>query len=190
MKLIFLNFFLLYICFIYKNNVYLANSLYRSLSCFIVSSLAIYNYFLAQLSIELMYVIFDIFYAYIVTDLLYLFYTKSKRRELYLHHFVCLTQNYINYYMDSRDFYIVNLVYIAELLSILNYSFIDKRRLLKLWRLFIIIFIRIPIWYNLFYYSWIQGIYTENSYFILLLHFVSIIMPIIELTLFYKIVKN
>ena len=71
------------------------------------------------------------FNGYIITDLIYLFYTKSKRKELFFHHFVCLTQNNINYYMDPRDLHIINLVYIAELLTIFNYYLLNKIFLLK-----------------------------------------------------------
>jgi hypothetical protein len=135
---------------------------YRSLMCIYFSSCSLYNTisnFSNGMNFPFKYnneEITDInkwFIAYIILDLIQQISTKSKRIDLYIHHFWCLGVVSMAQYFKSGSF-LVNLILINEAISIV--SGLDKIAMkenkmneslkYKIYRKNIIKYLRLPIW--------------------------------------------
>ena len=186
-----LNFYIFQILFINILCIYLTRNtaldIYRSSNCFLLSSRGIY-YLLLEPSNTIKYTINTcyLYLSYTSLDLYYLYIIKSKRFELIFHHIFTIIA-YIQLYITcnlTHESTLAHIFLLAELLSIFNYIF-RGNILLKYWRFFVIIFVRMPIWIYMIYTS--NFLYHTFSKY--LTYFASICMPILDLYFIYTNLK-
>lgn len=110
-----------------------------------------------------------LFIFYIVIDLLWFPFIKF-RKDLFIHHIVCLI-----IFIPLYPYYhfIGNKLILGELLSIFNN--ILSNRLLKMYRFFIIFVIRIPLWLDILYFNITTN---EFSHFNPIFLFICRIVPV------------
>lgn len=187
-----LNFYIFQILFMNILSIYLTKNtaldIYRSSNCFLLSSRGIY-YILLEPSNTIKYTINTcyLYLSYTSLDLYYLYIIKSKRFELVFHHIFTIIA-YIQLYATcnlTHESSLAHIFLFGELLSIFNYIF-RGNVILKYWRIFVIVFIRMPVW--------IYMIYTTNllyhTFSKYLTQFAGICMPILDLYFIYNNFKT
>jgi hypothetical protein len=132
------------------------HSIYRSIYCLLITLFSFYqtSYNWKELKqfpmLNATYsslLINNFMFVYMIYDIWYFFYSKKIRYDLLFHHIICMITFY--YY---KNYFIMTYGSIAEIISALNWlSLINNKYnyLTRLFRIFSIIFIRLPLWLNI-----------------------------------------
>jgi hypothetical protein len=132
------------------------HSIYRSIYCLLITIFSFYqtNYNWKELKqfpmMNATYsslLINNFMFVYMIYDIWYFFYSKKIRYDLLFHHILCMIAFY-NY----KNYFIMTYGSIAEIISAMNWLSIINNKynyLTRLFRIFSIIFIRIPLWLNI-----------------------------------------
>jgi hypothetical protein len=105
-------------------------------------------------------------FVYMIYDIWYFFYSKKIRYDLLLHHILCMIIFY-NY----KNYFIMTYGSLAEIISAMNWlSLINKKYnyFTRMFRIFSIIFIRLPLWINIIF------LYINTVYNLKVLYIMSI----------------
>jgi len=161
---------------------------YRSCNCFMLMTRGIYVTIYGNAD-NMLYNTCNMYISYTAVDLLIIYQKKINRIELIFHHFITLFA-YLHFRYFNNDAYLAHLFLLAESLSIFN-ALLRKNHsnLLKKWRLFCLLCIRLPLWlllFNTIYVKDFTNILTTSK---ILFTLVSVTMPIIDVYLFKKIVN-
>ena len=132
------------------------HSIYRSIYCLLITIFSFYQtscnwtelkQFPMLNATRSSLIINNFMFVYMIYDIWYFFYSKKIRYDLLFHHILCMIAFY-NY----KNYFIMTYGSIAEIISAMNWlSLINKKYnyLTRLFRIFSIIFIRIPLWLNI-----------------------------------------
>ena len=151
--------------------------LYRSIICFIISILASYICYINRFNFynDAIYYTNDeikkvnlFALSFFCSDLINMIIHKSKRLSLWIHHIICISVFYTHCVYFNNPSIIFTWLLLAEYMSL--GSGIDalakyyKKKIILFWtkfyRCLVIIFIRLPIWYNVI----LIGLYNNNIY--------------------------
>lgn len=133
------------------------HSIYRSIYCLLITIFSFYQTscnwselkqfpMLSATSSSL--IINNFMFVYMIYDIWYFFYSKKIRYDLLLHHILCMI---IFYYY--KNYFIMTFGSIAEIISAMNWLSLIKKKynyFTRIFRIFSIIFIRLPLWINIF----------------------------------------
>ena len=164
--------------------------LYRSLNCMSLSSRGMYCLYKGSTKKSIILTC-NMFISYNIVDIYILYKNKVRRIELWCHHIFTLFC-YI-YLLNSNSYnecFVGHLVLIAELLSIFNSILRNNINYLKYWRVFILLCIRLPIWIFMNYLIYYTDLLDHSIKSQILYKNASIIMPLIDVNLLYKILKK
>lgn len=132
------------------------HSIYRSIYCLLITIFSFYQtssnwtelkQFPMLNATHSSLLINNFMFVYMIYDIWYFFYSKKIRYDLLFHHILCMIAFY--YY---KNYFIMTFGSMAEIISAMNWlSLINKKynNLTRLFRIFSIIFIRIPLWLNI-----------------------------------------
>ena len=175
---------MMYYLLVFKFGQINGSDWYRSINCLILCLRGLVG-LLYNLNIQftaLMYISYCLFDSY------QLLVNYNQRTELWIHHiytFFAYRQFY--YTFRPNDYFIAHLYLLAESLSICNANLRNNNHKLKRWRLFIILFIRLPIWLYSTYLVYFIG-EIDTSILSLILYYLSpVIMIGIDSFLFKKL---
>lgn len=151
--------------------------IYRSCNCLFLSCRGIYYLYNDKFLINYTTNTCYLYISYTTIDLYYLLCIKSKRLELVFHHIFTIIA-YIQLYLTrniTHEAFLAHIFLLAELLTIFNWLF-RGNILLKYWRIFVILTIRIPIWI----YMILTTHLLEHKFSRILTQFAGIFMPILD----------
>ena len=132
------------------------HSIYRSIYCLLITIFSFYQtnknwnelrQFPMMHATYSSLLINNFMFVYMIYDIWYFFYSKKIRYDLLFHHILCMFAFY-NY----KNYFIMTYGSLAEIISAMNWlSLINKKynNFTRLFRIFSIIFIRIPLWLNI-----------------------------------------
>jgi hypothetical protein len=132
------------------------HSIYRSIYCLLITIFSLYQtscnwnelkQFPMLHATHSSLIINNFMFVYMIYDIWYFYYSKKIRYDLLFHHILCMISFY-NY----KKYFIMTYGSIAEIISAMNWlSLINKKYnyLTKLFRIFSIIFVRLPLWFNI-----------------------------------------
>ena len=136
----------------------------------IVFILFIRGRLLFEVDIKITYLLYM---SYCLFDSKQLLINKNRRIELWLHHFYTFFAYRQFYYtFKINDYFVSHLYLLGESLSICNANLRKKKIELKRWRLFTILFLRLPIWIYSSYIIFIVG-NIDKRFLSLLLYYSS-----------------
>ena len=151
------------------------HSIYRSIYCLLITIFSFYQTScnwteLKQFPIlnatRSSLIINNFMFVYMIYDIWYFFYSKKIRYDLLFHHILCMIAFY-NY----KNYFIMTYGSIAEIISAMNWlSLINKKynNLTRLFRIFSIIFVRLPLWFN------IINLFSNTEYNIITIYIMAI----------------
>lgn len=151
------------------------HSIYRSIYCLLITIFSFYQtscnwtelkQFPMLNATHSSLIINNFMFVYMIYDIWYFFYSKKIRYDLLFHHILCMIAFY-NY----KNYFIMTYGSIAEIISAMNWlSLINKKynNLTRLFRIFSIIFVRLPLWFN------IINLFSNTEYNILSIYIMAI----------------
>lgn len=132
------------------------HSIYRSIYCLLITIFSFYQTSYNWIELKQFpmlpatrssLIINNFMFVYMIYDIWYFFYSKKIRYDLLFHHILCMIAFY-NY----KNYFIMTFGSIAEIISAMNWlSLINKKYnyLTRYFRIFSIIFVRLPLWFNI-----------------------------------------
>ena len=164
--------------------------LYRSLNCMSLSSRGIYCLYIGNVK-ESMVLTCNMFISYNIVDIYLLYKNQIRRNELWCHHIFSLCCYLHLWGSESyNDCLMGHLILITEFLSIFNSLLRNKITYLKLWRLFVLLCVRLPLWIYIIYLINYTDSLNTNFYSQILYKLGSVIMPIIDFHFLKKIIRR
>lgn len=191
---------ILYLPYLKKYDIKLKFNIYRSIMCtyFVVKSLEflknenniLQNCFKFNSSLEPLIILFS---SYIIIDIIYTLLRTNKRFDLLLHHLVVLIIIIIGY-KNKLVGNIFPILLLNEAISIvsgfdsveLNYKKFKQSVLFKKIRKYIILFIRLPIWFFMIYQLIKDNELVSNNIIKVIVLSINIIMIILDFYWFNK----
>jgi len=132
------------------------HSIYRSIYCLLITIFSFYQTSCHWIELKQFpmlnstyssLLINNFMFVYMIYDIWYFFYSKKIRYDLLLHHILCMIVFY--YY---KNYFIMTYGSIAEIISAMNWLSLIKKKynyFTRMFRIFSIIFIRLPLWLNI-----------------------------------------
>jgi len=144
-----------------KKSINVTHMKYRMMWLYSIFGFGLYNCYTNSLYQPIVYNPYSLISINCYIFVTYLFWDTWKmmvdkrlfRKELLIHHSVCI---YISLCLTNKTSLSGNWCFITECISLMNYYFRDPKdaNYLKMYRLFCIFFIRMPIWFLLLNYNY------------------------------------
>lgn len=188
-----------YLPYIKTFDIKIKFNIYRSIMCtyFVIKSLEflkneenITDYFSHNINLEPLIILFS---SYIIIDIIFTLSRTKKRYDLLLHHFVVIGIVIIGYKnkLIGNIFPIlllneaISIVSGFDSVSLINGK-INESILFKKIRKYIILGIRLPIWFFLLYQSFINKNLVNTSVMLNIVRIINILMISLDIYWFYK----